>query len=241
MFIRDASGRAWQVDISEEADAGYKLLNSTTDYLLLTIEDRTGDAFLCFAPDGKLNISAESASLPIEIRQEFVPAVETVWPPFEYKQATRLHSSIPESFKYKSALFPEGLDEASLEATNQLILQWRSGTLEPLLHMGAQVNQRSRRLLDFIVRMQGMQERLDVKLLGHRIKGMYHEGVVDKRYAEVEHAVRGVEEGVERCEGRVQDLELFGRDTKGIGAEIETLDRELREMRDKIGGKARIV
>ena len=54
MFIRDASGRVWQANVSEEVDVTCKSLRSTSEYLLKTIEDRTGDAFLHFSPDPKL-------------------------------------------------------------------------------------------------------------------------------------------------------------------------------------------
>lgn len=234
LFIRDASGRVWQADISGEADVRCKLLKSTSEYMLRTIEDRTGDTFLHFSPDAKLNISAESATLPIEIRQEVAPAVETIWPPFDYKSPAKLSISIPESFGHGSTLFPEGLDEVSLEAVNQLMLQWRTMTLEPLLHTSTLINQRSRRLLDFIIRLQTMQDRLDAKLLGHKIKGVYNEGIIEKRYAEMEDAVREVEGKARVYERRVQGLERLEGTMEKIETNIKALGKQLKGMKAKV-------
>lgn len=237
LFIRDSSGRVWQADISDEADVACKLLKPTSEYLLKITDDRTGDAFLHLSPHLKLNISAEKAALPIEVGQETVPRIETIWPPFDYKESTKFSVNIPDSFKHKSTLFPEGLDEVSLEAVNQLILQWRTGTLEPLMHMSTQTNQRSRRLLDFVIRMQVMQDRLDVKLLGHRIKGVYHDSVITKKYAEVEDAVKEVEEKAESYEERVHDLERLEWTTEKIGVNVKALGRQLRDMQVRLGMK----
>lgn len=234
LFVRDVSGRVWQVDISEGAEVRCKLLRSTSEYILKIIEEKTGDTFLCFSPDTSLNISAESATLPIEIKQEVAPAIETIWPPFDYRSTTKISINIPESFRHKSTLFPEGLDEVSLEAVNQLILQWRAGTLEPLIHMNSQTNQRSRRLLDFIIRMQAMQDRLDVKLLGHKIKGLYHENIIEKRYVEMEDAVKEVEDKAEAYEKRLQELELLEGTGEKMEANAKALGKQLRDMKGKV-------
>ena len=176
-WARCQNGQLWQVqalegDCKDVPVLSAKLIAQQSSFLSLKIM-QDADVIVEYDKGRSYNYSATELAIPADFSSMSL-TVDALWPSFAYPNVDQLRTSMPKSLPdMAKRIFPEGLDEESVVAVNQLVLQWRRSHTAPLIAAARQLNRRGRALLDWIIRTQTVQSRLDAKLLGPIIRGCY--------------------------------------------------------------------
>lgn len=252
-WARCQNGHVWQVQVLEGDGGDAPILKTkliAQQSSLLSLRMHGDDVLVEYDKDRSYNYSATELAIPADFSSVSL-TVDALWPPFSYPTVGQLRSGMPtpppDMAKH---IFPEGLDEESVVAVNQLVLQWRRTHTAPLIAAARQVNRRGRALLDWIIRMQTVQSRLDAKLLGPTIRGCYSidaasENSPESRWtslpiAECEERDRKLEEQLGRLEAscRLKRDDESAEDGKAMRSVLARLQRQalrIDSLREQIG------